>query len=93
MIENTGTFCSNFAYYKSKVDRISRSLKLYKKSNGFLQAFLDQEIEIFLNDLDNLPNTIQECAKNMELGLQRRKQFLESKGLENEYQQFKISKL
>jgi hypothetical protein len=87
MIENTGTFCSNFAYYNNKVKRITKALKDWKLSKN--NTYLDQEIEIFLNDLENLPKVIQECANNMEKGLLRRKTFLEAKELETEYQEFK----
>lgn len=87
MIENTGTFCANFNYYNNKVKRITKALKDWRLSKN--NTYLDQEIKIFLDDLENLPKVIQGCANSMEKGLQRRKQFLESKGLENEYQEFK----
>lgn len=89
-INKTGFFCNNFHYLASKVKRIAQTLKKFEKNNN--KVFLEAEIKIFFEDLGTLPKIIQESVEKMEKGLSLRKEFLESKNLEEEYQKFKKTK-
>lgn len=87
-----GYMCANLHEIRYKFKRLSKSINLAKKqklSPEALQTHLEKEIALFEDGWQELIDSTQIFANKMEDGLIKRKKFLESKKLENEYQLFK----
>lgn len=89
-----GYMCANLHEIRYKFERLSKAINLAKKqklSPPDLLVYLEKEIQIFEDGWKELQISTQIYADKMEQGLIRRKEFLESRNLEEQYQYFKAN--
>lgn len=80
--------CYEIQAVTMKMKRLQKAIKILEKKKD-LDSIFKAELQIFLQDWKGLISYLQKSACKMEIGLIKRKNFLENQNLEKDYQIYK----